>query len=104
MFFYATTCALFAGVFIVRYHLELILYVPIAAGVFSYYLALGLQADSPTQNPEKLYKQRGFFAYMVVATVLFVVLMFTEIPALYTWFNVEPSTTTPLWTLGGGAN
>jgi decaprenyl-phosphate phosphoribosyltransferase len=102
MFFYATTCALFAGVFIVRYHLELILYVPVAAGVFAYYLSLGLQPDSPTQNPEKLYKQRGFFAYMVVATVLFVVLMFTSIPTLYTWFNVDPSTTTPLWTLGGG--
>jgi decaprenyl-phosphate phosphoribosyltransferase len=101
MFFYATACALFAGVFIVRYHLELILFVPFAAGVFSYYLAIGLQEDSPTQNPEKLYQQRGFFAYMTVSTVVFVMLMFTRIPVLYTLFNVEPSTTSPLWTLGG---
>ena len=29
--FYATTCALFAGIFIVRYHLELILFAPVGA-------------------------------------------------------------------------
>jgi len=99
--FYATACALFAGIFIVRYHLELILFVPFAAGVFAYYLNIGLLPDSPTQNPEKLYRQRGFFAYMVVTAVVFVLLMFTSIPTLYTWFNVEPATTAPLWMLGG---
>ena len=98
--FYATTCALFAGIFIVRYHLELILFVPVAAGVFAFYLSLGLADDSPVQNPEKLYRQRGFFAYMVVSAALFVALMFTSIPVLYEWFNVEPSTASPLWTLG----
>jgi 4-hydroxybenzoate polyprenyltransferase len=100
MFFYGTACALFAGVFIVRYHLELILFAPFAAGVFSYYLKIGMQQDSPVQNPEKLYRERGFFAYMVVTAVLFVVLMFTSIPTMYTWFNVEQSRTSPLWTLG----
>ena len=98
--FYATACALFAGVFIVRYHLELILFAPFAAGVFAYYLSLGMQPDSPVQNPEKLYTQRGFFAYLVLATVLFVCLMFTSIPRMYGWFNVETSRTSPLWTIG----
>lgn len=99
--FYATTCALFTGIFIVRYHLELILFAPFAAGVFAYYLSIGMQPDSPVQNPEKLYKQRGFFAYMVVTSIVFVLLMFTSIPALYEWFNVPASTASPLWTLGG---
>ena len=66
LFFYATACALFAGIFIVRYHLELILFAPLAAGMFAYYLHLGMLPNSPVQNPEKLYRQRGFFAYMVV--------------------------------------
>ena len=100
--FYATTCALFAGIFIVRYHLELILFVPFAAGLFSYYLKLGLKHDSPTQNPEKLYRERGFVAYLVVCFAVFVLLMFTRIPVLYTLFNVDPAGTTPLWTLGAG--
>jgi 4-hydroxybenzoate polyprenyltransferase len=99
--FYATTCALFAGIFIVRYHLELILFAPLAAGLFAYYLHIGMLPDSPVQNPEKLYRQRGFFAYMVLCTVAFVLLMFTSIPFIYDLFNVEPASVAPLWTLGG---
>src|SRR6185295_19267918 len=91
LFFYATTCALFAGIFVVRYHLELILFTPIGAGIFAYYLHIGLLPNSPVQNPEKLYRQRGFFAYMLFATLLFIVLMFTSIPALYDLFNVDPA-------------
>ena len=100
MVFYATNCALFAGIFIVRYHLELILFAPVAAGVFAYYLHIGMLPDSPVQNPEKLYRQKGFFAYMLFAAVAFVVLMFTSIPALYGVFNVEETKTHPLWTVG----
>jgi len=98
--FYATACALFAGIFIVRYHLELILFAPLAAGLFAYYLSIGMLPNSPTQHPEHLYKQRGFVAYLIVCFVVFVALMFTQIPALYYWFNVEPSTASPLWRLG----
>jgi 4-hydroxybenzoate polyprenyltransferase len=99
--FYATTCALFAGIFIVRYHLELILFAPFAAGLFAYYMHIGMLPDSPVQNPEKLYRQRGFFLYLILCTVLFIVLMFTSIPPLYRLFNVEPVLMDPLWTLGG---
>jgi decaprenyl-phosphate phosphoribosyltransferase len=101
--FYATACALFAGIFIVRYHLELILFVPFGAGVFAYYLSIGMQADSPAQNPEKLYRQRGFFGYMLVSVAIFIALMFMQVPILYDWFNVEPSGATPLWTIGSRA-
>ena len=65
---------------------------------------LGLKPDSPVQNPERLYRERGFFAYMIFATVLFVVLMFTSIPAIYRVFNVEPVRMSPLWTLGAGSD
>ena len=98
--FYATTCALFAGIFIVRYKIELILFVPFAAGLFAYYLRLGMKPNSPTQNPEKLYKERGFVAYLVVSLAVFVLLMFTSIPPLYDLFNVEQAQTSPLWTVG----
>ncbi len=101
MFFYATTCALFGGIFMVRYHLELILFAPAAAGMFAYYLHIGMLPDSPVQNPEKLYKQKGFFAYMCLCSVLFVILMFTSVPKLYDVFNVEPTRAEPLWTLDG---
>ena len=95
--FYATACALFAGIFIVRYHLELILLTPLAAGLFAQYLKLGLMPDSPAQHPERLYKSRSFVIYVVVCAVAFVGLMFIEIPALYDWFNVDPSANPRLW-------
>jgi 4-hydroxybenzoate polyprenyltransferase len=101
LLFYATTGALFLGIFIVRYHLELILFVPAASGLFAVYLRLGMKPDSPAQHPERLYRERGFVLYVAAITVLFVVLMFTRIPVLYEWFNVEPAGTAPLWTLGG---
>jgi 4-hydroxybenzoate polyprenyltransferase len=100
MFFYAITCALFVGIFIVRYHVELILFVPVTAGFFAYYLQLGLQDNSPVQNPEKLYKQQGFLLYMTLSVIAFVLLMFTNIPVLYDLFNISPSPIAPLWKLG----
>jgi magnesium-transporting ATPase (P-type) len=71
-----------------------------AAGMFAWYLSIGMQADSPVQNPEKLYRQKGFFVYMCASAILFVLLMFTSIPQLYDLFNVEPNKAEPLWTIG----
>ncbi len=100
MFFYASTCGVFGGIFVVRYHLELILFAPVATGLLAFYLSLGMKPNSPTQNPEHLYKERAFMAYLVFSAALFVLLMFTSIPFLYDLFNVEPSTAAPLWTIG----
>lgn len=100
MVFYVAACALFSGIFIVRYKLELILCVPAVAGFFAYYMRLGLAPDSPVQAPEKLFRSKGFVAYASVMTALFVGLMFTEIPLLYVVFNVEAATFDPLWRIG----
>jgi decaprenyl-phosphate phosphoribosyltransferase len=103
MFFYAIICALFSGIFIVRYRIELILFVPLAAGFFAYYLKMGLQDDSPAQRPEKLYREKGFVGYLVFSMVVLVLLMLVQVPVLYTLFNVEPARIDPLWTIGRGA-
>jgi 4-hydroxybenzoate polyprenyltransferase len=100
MMFYVTACALFSGVFIVRYHLELVLFAPFAAGFFAYYLRLGLKKDSPAQHPERLHRERGFLLYTIGIALLFIVLMFVRIPVLYQWFNVEVAGTGSLWQLG----
>jgi decaprenyl-phosphate phosphoribosyltransferase len=100
MFFYSILGALFAGIFVVRYRVELILFVPLAAGFFGYYLKLGLQDDSPVQHPEKLYRECGFMRYLVFSAVVFVLLMLLHVPLLYDIFNVEPAGIDPLWTIG----
>jgi decaprenyl-phosphate phosphoribosyltransferase len=99
LFFYATAASLFAGVFIVRYHLELILAIPLGAGLLAYYMQLGLRPDSPVQNPERLYRERGFMAYLLLCVVAFVVLMFVSIPSFYRAFNVDLVKTRPLWVI-----
>lgn len=99
MLFYATSFALFLGVFIIRYHLELILIFPLAAGFLCYYLRIAFKPDSAAQNPERLYRERGLMAYLVVCVAAFVGLMFADVPALYDLFNVPPSRVAPLWKL-----
>lgn len=98
--FYLVACGLFSGIFLVRYRLELILCAPAVAGFFAYYMKLALEPESPVQAPEKLYRDRGFVAYAAVTTALFVGLMFTEIPLLYSLFNVDAATFRPLWRVG----
>jgi len=100
MLFYITACAFFGGVFMVRSKVELILAVPFLAAMFAFYLRLGMKENSPVQNPERLYRERGFFAFTVLTFVLFVVLMFTEIPILYHWFRFDPPKLAPLWVIG----
>lgn len=97
MFFYTTCFALFLGVFIIRYHLELILTIPLVAGFVCYYLHVAFQKDSAAQSPERLYRQKGLMVYLVVCVVAFVGLMFTDIPILYDLFNVRPSPVPALW-------
>lgn len=99
LFFYATACTFFSGIFIVRYHLELIFLVPLAAGVLTYYLKIGLRQNSPVQHPQHLYRETHFMIYLLGILAVFMMLMFTKIPKLYDWFNVEPSTAI-LWRIG----
>lgn len=97
MFIYAIASALFLGVFIVRYRLELILSVPLLAGFYGYYLYIGLKPDSPVQNPEHLYRERGLMLYLIFCMAVFGVLMFWNVPCLYEYFNVETPGTESLW-------
>ncbi len=104
MMFYVSSGALFSGIFIVRYKLELILSVPMIAGFFAYYMSLGLQPDSVVQTPEKLHRKRGFLLYSMLTTGVFVCLMFLQMPWLYELFGVAPQTFggQVLWRLPGG--
>jgi 4-hydroxybenzoate polyprenyltransferase len=97
MFFYTTCFALFLGIFIIRYHLELILIVPLVAGFISFYLRIAFKEQSAAQSPEHLYREKGLMAYLAICLAAFGVLMLVEIPVLYDLFNVPPSQVSPLW-------
>lgn len=98
--FYATLGALFGGMFILRYRLELVLMAPLIAGLFAGYMLIGFQPQSAAQHPERLYRERALSAYLVLCLGVFVLLMVVEIPSLYDWFTVDPAGITPLWRVG----
>lgn len=99
MFFYTASTMMFLGFFILRYHLELLLSTPLIAGFFAYYILVGVRPDSPVQNPERLYREKGLMLYLSLCLLTFCALMFIEIPALYELFHVGASSLSPLWRL-----
>ncbi len=99
MFFYATAGSLLLGVFIVRYHVELILAVPLVAGVFAAYLRLTLAPASAAQQPERLYRERWLMAYLAACLAVFTILMFVQWPWLRAMINVDSSGIPPIWQL-----
>lgn len=84
--YYAAAFALFFGVFMVRYRLELILSVPLIAGFISLYMKIGFLEDSPAQYPERLYKQTPFVVYSGLCVGVIVLLLFVDLPLIHKVF------------------
>lgn len=84
--YYVAAFALFFGIFMVRYRLELIVSVPFIAGFMAYYMKIGMLADSPAQYPENLYKQSSFVLYVAFCVGIVLLLLFVDIPFIHTAF------------------
>lgn len=81
-FFCAVTSAFFLAIFLIKYRIELLLSFPLFAILFVWYLAMGMTPRSPTQDPEKLYRQGGFMAYVVFLGAVVALLLIVDIPWL----------------------
>jgi 4-hydroxybenzoate polyprenyltransferase len=81
-FFYALSAALLIGVFLIKYKIELLLSLPFFAVLFTWYLAIGLKADSAAQAPEKLYREAAFMGFAALTFAVVVALSFAELPVL----------------------
>jgi hypothetical protein len=83
--FYAMTFAFFFGIFMIKYRIELLLSLPMFSILFAWYLKIGLLTNSPTQNPERLYKEKYFISYVLVVVAVVTVLLYFRWPTL-DWF------------------
>ena len=81
-FFYHSCAAFFLGVFLIKYRIELLLALPLLAGLFTWYLYIGMKADSPAQNPERLFREKAFGAYVMFLVVVCGLLMTYDMPGL----------------------
>ena len=97
MFFYTTLFGLFFGIFILRYHFELILMTPLIAGFISYYAKISFNKESAVQSPERLYREKILMVYAGLCVICFFVLLFVNIPIMYKWFNVSQPQLPVLW-------
>lgn len=82
--FYGALFALFAGVFIARYRLEVVLAGPLMAYAMAYYLHLGFKPESPAQYPELLFRQKKLMVIVVLAFLACGAMLFIDIPQLAT--------------------
>ncbi|MDO4996726.1 MAG: UbiA family prenyltransferase [Bacilli bacterium] len=83
-FFYAMTSIFFIGIFLIKYRIELVLFMPFLIGLYCYYFYMSFDKDSAVQKPEKLYKERGLMTYLTFLIILFVILMNINIE----WLNI----------------
>jgi decaprenyl-phosphate phosphoribosyltransferase len=98
VFFYAAFAMLLFGAYLMRYRIELILAFPAIALLMAIYFRMSFQADSPVQNPEKLYKQKFLMTTAVLTFALLGLLQIVRIPAMDRMFSptIELKSAAPL--------
>jgi len=89
-FFCAMCSAFFLGVFLVKHRIELLLSLPLLALLFAWYLHIGMKPNSNVQNPERLYREKGFTAYVVFLVAAVSALFFIDIPWLHVFLENVP--------------
>ncbi len=86
-FFYALSSAFFLGIFLIKYRIEFLLSFPLFALLFTWYLGIGMKPHSPTQNPEKLYREPAFIAFVSFLCIVVAILFVIDIPWLQIFVN-----------------
>lgn len=86
---YALVTIFFLVTFLLKYRIEYLITIPFLIVLFSWYLSIGFKPNSAAQHPERLFKERRLLAYAAFIMMLFIVLLFVEIPALDWLLNRE---------------
>jgi hypothetical protein len=87
--FYGFIAVFLFGVFLIKYRIELLIFIPFFCGFFCYYLSLCFKPDSAAQKPEKLFKEKGLMLYAGFLITLFVVLHYVNIPAFEIFLQID---------------
>ena len=85
--FCAVAFGLFLGIFLIRYRIELLLIVPFVAGLIAWYIHLGFRSDSPTRDPEQLYREPYFVTFVVVGVLVGLLALNVDLPWLRELFR-----------------
>ena len=83
-FFYAMVSVFLIGIFLIKYKIELLLFMPFLIGLYCYYFYLSFEKDSSVQKPEKLYKEKYLMIYCIFLIILFTILININLD----WLNI----------------
>lgn len=86
-FFYAMISVFLIGVFLIKYKIELLLFIPFLIALYCYYFYLSFEKDSSVQKPEKLYKEKYLMIYCLFLILLFSILINIRIEWLNIFYN-----------------
>jgi decaprenyl-phosphate phosphoribosyltransferase len=82
-FYYAISSSLFLGIFLIKYKIEFILLFPAVGVLFTWYLFISHKENSAAQFPEKLYKEKALFAYIIIIASLALTLLYINLDFLH---------------------
>lgn len=80
--FYAFASAFAFALFILKYRPELLLTLPFVAAAFAWYVHIGMKPASAAQTPERLYRERGFVAFLGLVAALMMLAFAVDLPWL----------------------
>ena len=81
-FFYALSSVFFLGIFLIKYKIEFIISFPFFALLFVWYQSIALRPNSAAINPERMYTEPKFVAFVAFLAALVLVLFLVDIPFL----------------------
>lgn len=81
-FVYALFAVFFMAVFLVKYRIEYLLTVPVVIALFGYYMVMAMTPGSSAQKPERLFRERGLVALVVVLSAAFLLTTFVDVPII----------------------
>lgn len=77
--FYAAFFGMTAGIFIIRYRIELVLATPLVAACMAYYLHIGFRPHSAAQHPENLFSERKLVVLVLLTFLACAFLLFYDL-------------------------
>jgi 4-hydroxybenzoate polyprenyltransferase len=81
-FVYALFAVFFLAVFLIKYRIEYLLTVPVIIALFAHYMAIAIQPGTSAQKPERLFREPGLVALVLLLAATFLLTTFIDIPML----------------------
>lgn len=85
--FYAAFFGMTAGIFIIRYRIELVLATPLVAACMAYYLHIGFREHSAAQHPENLFSEKKLVVLVLFTFIICAILLFYDLASFRHLFN-----------------